>query len=531
MALVRVLKQNVAYSSLTGHECELLKNNYAVNANITLFARHGFYRQAVEVDTSLTTIRYLDRITDLKGTTEVSRTDDVKLANFYKSWCKLRKYRKDWEEIQKPCKNLMSWGSKQEGWNESTNAAKSVIIAMEIRPTYEFSKIYIESRTANGKRKTIGGDSWRVHLRGPSVPVTTVYDLQNGTYEVSFLLFEPGVYMVNVYLEHSLCNGMKDPPDHWFIIGNAQGKYQPEGSLGSDYPYISEKMDLTPQSSAIIVNDQQSDDYLQAVSLLMKTRAPICNEQCNLLWDGYGRWIDDDWYPYKTDRATVYIDQTFTDGTDKVLRDRRRKVETTYNGRLWLYGDSVMEQFYNNIKLFGNLCRMFTDFNTTIAKTENDDKNFNMTRIINELSQVLQHPYFNVPESVILMNFGLHFVEGVKFEDYKILINSIIEVLSNNYVGKVVWRTTTSFYKHKLKQKHGQQMRFLNHQRVLLYNAYATSQMCSAGFPVLDVFPMTDSYPKGTGTQAKRNDPAHYDQAALAASERLLEDLFQHREI
>ena len=79
----------------------------------------------------------------------------------------------------------------------------------------------IESRTGGGARKKVGGDSWRVHLRGPSSPVTTVFDNQNGTYEVAFLLFEPGLYRIQAYLEHSICNGLKEPPDNWFIIGKS----------------------------------------------------------------------------------------------------------------------------------------------------------------------------------------------------------------------------------------------------------------------------------------------------------------------
>ena len=83
----------------------------------------------------------------------------------------------------------------------------------------EFSSILIETKTKANKRKSIGGDSWRVHVKGPSSPSTTVLDHQNGTYEVLFLVIEPGVYTVHAYLEHSLCDGLKEPPHNWFIIG------------------------------------------------------------------------------------------------------------------------------------------------------------------------------------------------------------------------------------------------------------------------------------------------------------------------
>ena len=83
----------------------------------------------------------------------------------------------------------------------------------------QFSKFWIETRSSDGKPKNSGGDSWRVHINGPSSPVTAVLDLQNGLYEVVFLLFEPGIYTVKAFLEYTMCNGLKEPPKHWFIIG------------------------------------------------------------------------------------------------------------------------------------------------------------------------------------------------------------------------------------------------------------------------------------------------------------------------
>ena len=44
--------------------------------------------------------------------------------------------------------------------------------------------------------------------------------------------------------------------------GNAQGKYQPHGSLGNDHAYIAEKLKST-QMSKFTVQEQRSDDYLE----------------------------------------------------------------------------------------------------------------------------------------------------------------------------------------------------------------------------------------------------------------------------
>ena len=47
-------------------------------------------------------------------------------------------------------------------------------------------------------------------------------------------------------------------------------------------------------------------------------------------------------------------------------------------------------------------------------------------------------------------------------------------------------------------------------QRVVLFNAYAMQAMCKAGVEVLDVFPISDSYPAGTGLPNKPYDAVHY---------------------
>ena len=50
-----------------------------------------------------------------------------------------------------------------------------------------------------------------------------------------------------------------------------------------------------------------------------------------------------------------------------------------------------------------------------------------------------------------------------------------------------------------------------------MFHKYAVSAMCKAGIPVLDVYPMTASYPNGT------LDHVHYsDEAQRAAEDQLV---------
>ena len=77
----------------------------------------------------------------------------------------------------------------------ATSPETSEIFGVEIRPAGEYSRFF---RTHNAQKKTIGGDSWRVHLDGPSYLAGTVFDLNDGVYEVLFLIMEPGAYKIDM---------------------------------------------------------------------------------------------------------------------------------------------------------------------------------------------------------------------------------------------------------------------------------------------------------------------------------------------
>ena len=76
-----------------------------------------------------------------------------------------------------------------------------------------------KKKTQNGKLKHIGSDSWRVLLRGPATVSPTTFDHGNGTYEFLFLVMDPGAYKLDITLDYSLCDGFRDPPKNWFIVG------------------------------------------------------------------------------------------------------------------------------------------------------------------------------------------------------------------------------------------------------------------------------------------------------------------------
>lgn len=144
---------------------------------------------------------------------------EKRLRDFKRDWCRVRRARVDWEQLLKPCKEKTAWRERQIEPALVSDPDKSFISLWDIRPAGEFSRFSIQSQTAAGRPKKIGGDSWRVHINGPVSVAGTVFDHMNGTYEVVFLLTASGEYQVDVVLDHSLCTGYTDPPPDWFVIG------------------------------------------------------------------------------------------------------------------------------------------------------------------------------------------------------------------------------------------------------------------------------------------------------------------------
>ena len=142
---------------------------------------------------------------------------------FKRQWLRMLRARVDWKAILAPCLGNTEWNKTNPGWGKAneTSAEKSFIDFMDIRPAGQFSRIFIQTRTKDGKNKTIGGDFWKVTMSGPARITATIFDHGNGTYEALVLFLDPGTYNVDVFLERSLCQGFKDPPQNWF----RRGKY------------------------------------------------------------------------------------------------------------------------------------------------------------------------------------------------------------------------------------------------------------------------------------------------------------------
>ncbi|KAJ7374436.1 hypothetical protein OS493_007542 [Desmophyllum pertusum] len=424
----------------------------------------------------------------------------------------------------KPCYDNVAWGQVKNGWGKlnRSNATTSDVIFKDIRPAGEFSKIFIQSKTSDHRTKLIGGDTWRVYVRGPSSVAATVFDHNNGTYEALFLITETGVYKLLIYLDYSLCDGFKDPPRDWFIKGNSQGKYQKEGLLGTLDDYLKQPF---KNGSDLKINVPQAK---MNMTLADKIRQQPCPYACNHLWDGFGQWTNDTWQPY--------LDATELYNWSLPASKYRR------SGTLSVYGDSLGLRLFGSLnsrdlckKLFLNCTNSYNFLYpmTDDRRMQNDDLDFMPEKILEGIRSVLGRPEMQLQDSVLLLNLGLHYPVSVNFTTYQKVMADVIHILKETevnsqgnkipkYKAKFIWKSTTAICKHKGTTPQGTDARFMTTQRVLLFSAFAMSAMCQAGFDVIDVYPLTDSYPGGG------LDVVHYADKVFVTMETLLEKYKTH---
>jgi len=453
---------------------------------------------------------------------------------FIQYWNLHRSLRTDYKKILEPCELHMDWKPKYPGKGPYTiSSANNSYVTLDIQPAGQYSTIKIDTYSRKGTKKHIGGDSWRIHVQGPaSVPVV-VTDSNNGSYEASFLLTTAGVYSAEIYLDYTLCDGYKDPPVGWFIKGNSQGKYQPNSALpGNERAFLEDKFNHP------LLFDVKEDKNVSMYEYLQDDLKDLYDMPPCFSWDGFGQWISTS----QTDAGDMWI--------PSVQRPFKYKTDlnrTTGRGVFWIYGDSIGDFLYRSISKSPLCSEVFNDCRRTynwiynipngnikVASAKNDDKDFDIDRVERELMQVLQDDELDY-SSAVLLNYGLHFVQDVPFKSFHELIDRIVATLkkymSNPNHAKIIWKSTTALQKWKYgnpetNARHNVGIRFLTSQRVELFNALSTSKMCEAGIDVIDVYPMTYSYPNGTGSSKKYWDAVHYEAVVFKALEEYIYDYF-----
>ncbi|KAJ7369930.1 hypothetical protein OS493_035276 [Desmophyllum pertusum] len=406
------------------------------------------------------------------NTTELHGKDfpDSKAPEFTKHWCRQRRERLDWKAMLSPCVNKIGWNSSRDKAN-ATDPNTSIISLWDIRP----------------------------------------------------LAF----YTANITLDFHFMQWLQGSSSGLvFIIGNAQGKYQRHLEVDGNRDYLQAPLwDGSPVE--ITVPPASDDEYLRGIS------NTDCDVKCSFMWDGYGRWVQNKWKPYFKDPHQKHE-----------ARTQKRNIMGLWRLCHVFFAHSLMQRklcrdIFKRCNFSYNWIYPVNKF--TAAKRDNDNFDYDNERVLQSFRRIVHDPQMD-EKSAIIVNFGLHFVESTNFTNYKRLIDGLVRVLTDEekdlisnvtrrkFRGTVIWKTTTAINKEKASNINLGHKRFMTQQRILLYNAYATAQMCRAGFYVLDVFPITDSYPQGTGTHGAhgpvKNDIVHYSNLAFRPAEELLEEYF-----
>ncbi|KXJ13678.1 hypothetical protein AC249_AIPGENE14290 [Exaiptasia diaphana] len=310
----------------------------------------------------------------------------------------------------KPCEGKLSWYKRNVFSELRTDAEQSYLMKIDLNNSGRFSRLWIQSVDTKGNPKSVGGDSWRVYVRnGPTSIAPIILDKNNGVYEVMMLIMEPGIYQANIFLDYSLCDGLREPPDFWFINGTDHGTYHhpQEGVLGNI-----------------------ERDYIQScLGGQTKYEFEIKPNLDSL--------VDNDY------------------------------VKSHRSGTLWVYGDSLGMRFIDSAqsrplctKIF-SICESTYNWIYEVKEKRNPLKiqtKFNKTIILNKIQNILQRQDMNQPSSVFMFSFGVHFPISLRLEEFKDLIDSVILLVSKRingtkiFKGIPIWKTTAAFEKEKINR-------------------------------------------------------------------------------
>ncbi|KAK3734850.1 hypothetical protein QZH41_011761, partial [Actinostola sp. cb2023] len=231
--------------------------------------------------------------------------------------------------------------------------------------------------------------------------------------------------------------------------------------------------------------------------------------------------------------STITVNVSHTRSSTMEVRPQPQSGHASGTGVLWIYGDSVNRLFYEALQTQPLCTQVFracyyTPVWVYVIKNQPHQEmdlryggsDLNVTHVVGELSEVIRKPIMD-EHSALLLNTGIHLLKSTTFRNYQTIIKGMIRTLKHDYRGKVVWKTTTALG----EQTHlysGCARRFHTEQRIKLFNAYATKKMCTAGFAVLDVYPLSNAYPEGTF------DGVHYHARVFYPAEKALENYFRY---
>ncbi|XP_012555003.1 uncharacterized protein LOC101234683 isoform X1 [Hydra vulgaris] len=446
--------------------------------------------------------------------------------------CQERKHRMDWLSMLEPCKSKMDFGMHIYSYLK-TEVNYSYISDLHLRNTGDYSSFRIKTYDTTRKPKTIGGDTWRVFIRGPVYIEPYVYDLNNGEYEVLFFTLDAGMYQIEVILEGSLCSSYVNPPYDWFKKGDFNGHFQNEYMFKEykHFPFLLTYRTWNALSNFSVYVHEGSKSRITKNLIKMQNWQLLCNVKCNFLTDGFGRWKNKTWLPYVQSKTHTSIQSSNKLGTYVNRLSTRHKLRRK-QGLLWIYGDCYAYNFYQSVWNTSLCTQQFKECNRTYnwiyPRWNPDNKKdksihlkhdyfINLPWLVKYFAKLLNKDKLKRSDSGMLLNVGLHYIRSTSFDIYKQLIDGYIKAIKSHPTD-VVWRTTTAIYRAE-KYTH---KRFQTNQRALLFNAYSMSAMCRAGIAVVDVFPLTSAI------EVKPTDGIHYDVTVFTSLTKILQEYYKY---
>ena len=471
------------------------------------------------------TYAYPDNITVLNSTY-------IKLSSTLLKRQHLQCESTDWKDILKACRNKMKWNDRVVDKANRTDIYKSIVV-LSIFPFPYQSSVRIITSDMLGRRKQYGGDTWRAKIGGfdSFSMAVQLEDHLDGNYEGSFILpvNSSGLYFLHCTLEHSLCDGIRDPPPDWFRKGSYQGKFQKEGSLGPLDDFLNKKLRTVPFN--VENYDGTTNNVTHEVSNhTIKFKRPslavnTSQERCSSINDACGYWK-------KFQFVTSAKQTTLPERRSSNKRKTQRKL-----GTLLTFGDSLQLRLHYSMlqacrKQFKSCVNVYTwtymhaNNNPERKSWELDGKDFNETLFLSEIRQEATRPSMLDGKSVLFINFGLHITMTLPleqamhlFQEFLRMLTDLRKVHGESRFPNVIWKNTTPPRIEASKQLNLTYTRFLTKERVRVWNAYTRSELCKVGIPVLDVH----------GLAAAPNpsailDHVHYrNEVFKSAEERLLD--------
>ena len=327
-----------------------------------------------------------------------------------------------------------------------------------------------------------------------------VIDRMDGTYEITFLINKAGTYHLELLLQYSMCNGLRDPPNGWFEMGNKQGHSQPESLMRNNTDKVFKTVSLPKfevKGSDVRRKEEGSEPCgMSTVSNKLNHADAKKLSTCRLIWRNFGYWKDIKgnihWFPER-EREESFA-ESLTDKYDC----------------LWAYGDSLCERWwYTPFRQM--LCRRaFRScdhiYTWTYADRDTGQKipagqKFNKTQFFSPIKKIIYDQNMT-NNSILIINFGLHLITGLNIKELKDVVNSFANIIlemrrekGKFSTPKIIWKTTTCAENSKLPFSG---RFFLTNQRIQLFNSYTNWKLCSIGVDIYDVYSISASYPKGS---------------------------------